>query len=430
MNPGEVKKLLTVVNGGGRFKDDDVLTAWLLLRELHDVAWRTMPTLWDRVMRFIHQPGKFDPAAPSPRVAGLLHRVPPPSHAAPPRRTDTPPPEAAMELDVQGGYLLFNNRPGSANPLTGVDFDYAYRVGRRSVFGYALGRILAPIDRDASTAFRRHYALLVVLPGRYREAVVEHDRAHPQRPFTPQIGPVYTIHRPRRDPSQVANMSRDDVIQTLLDNRIPPEWVDHAYGYGITFLNGHYGDGWIDSDLLQAVDNEHVARLRRYGEPQAIAAWDGWRSPTPEEVRSLHATMAEEELRSAERGNTQPRMGLNAPGWLLAGQTGRVEYLTRRPQRAAEEYLLSHSVDIPSYLELGGGQPATQASDGNPPAVPATSDDTPDANAAGDESMDAIVDVADSQPEPTPDVNMAAAELTREGENAADATPPRHSGAT
>ena len=123
-------------------------------------------------------------------------------------------------------------------------------------------------------------------------------------------------------------------------------------------------------------------------------------------------------------------MGLNAPGWLLAGQTGRVEYLTRRPQRAAEEYLLSHSVDIPSYLELGGGQPATQASDGNLPAVPATSDDTPDTNAAGDESMDAIVDVAASQPEPTPDVNMAAAELTREGENAANATPPRHSRAT
>ena len=162
---------------------------------------------------------------------------------------------------------------------------------------------------------------------------------------------------------------------------------------------------------------------------QAIAAWDGWRSPTPEEVRSLHATMAEEKLRSAERGNTQPHMGLNAPGWLLAGQTGRVEYLTRRPQRAAEEYLLSHSVEIPSYLGLGGGQPATQASDGNPPAVPATSDEMPDANVAGDESMDATVDIAASQPEPTPDVNMAAAELTREGENT-NATPPRHSGTT
>lgn len=139
MNPWEVKKLLTVVNGGKRFKDDDILAAWMLLRELYNVARRTMPTIWNRAMGFIHQPGKFDPNVPNPCVVGLLSRIPQLLYAAPPRRTDAPPPETAMDLDMQGEYLLFNNRPGSANPITGVDFDYAYQVGRRSVFGYALG---------------------------------------------------------------------------------------------------------------------------------------------------------------------------------------------------------------------------------------------------------------------------------------------------
>ena len=100
--------------------------------------------MWDNAMRFIHQPGKFDPEAPNSRIAGLLHRVPP------------PPPETAMELDMQGRYLLFNNRPGSANPVTEVDIDYAYRVDRRTVFRYALGWVLAPTDREALSAFRRH----------------------------------------------------------------------------------------------------------------------------------------------------------------------------------------------------------------------------------------------------------------------------------
>ena len=130
--------------------------------------------------------------------------------------------------------------------------------------------------------------------------------------------PVYTIHRPRRDHSQVANMSQDDILQTLLDNRVPPEWVDHAYSYGVTFLNGHYGDGWIDGDLMDSIDNERIARLRRYGEPRAIMAWGGWQHSTSEEVQALHATMVEEALRSrtATYGAECTWVAISGPEWI------------------------------------------------------------------------------------------------------------------
>ena len=195
----------------------------------------------------------------------------------------------------------------------------------------------------------------------------------------------------------------------------------------------HYGDGWIDGDLLDAVKNERIARLWRYGEPRVIVAWNGWRSPTSEEVWLLHATMAEEALRSAERGNVQPCMGLSASRWLLAGKTGLVEYLTQRPQLAAEAYLLTHSIEIPSYTELEAGMLATLTNDGNPPAGPTTSDETSAANAADGESMDATVDAtanrpAMTRPVATPDVQMDAGEPMRKASGTDGAVPLQHGG--
>ena len=116
MNPEEVKKLLTVANERGKqFEDDDVLTAWMLLRELYKVARRTVPTMRDNAMRFIYQPGKFNPETPNPRITGLLHQIPPLSHTTPPRRTDAPPLETAMELDMQGWYLLLKCQPSDGS---------------------------------------------------------------------------------------------------------------------------------------------------------------------------------------------------------------------------------------------------------------------------------------------------------------------------
>jgi hypothetical protein len=58
-----------------------------------------------------------------------------------------------MNLDAVGLHMLYYNRPGGINPIMGIAIDYAFRVGRRSVFGYALARLLSSVDREAMHAF-------------------------------------------------------------------------------------------------------------------------------------------------------------------------------------------------------------------------------------------------------------------------------------
>jgi hypothetical protein len=154
--------------------------------------------------------------------------------------------------------------------------DFSFRVGRWAVFGYTLSRLLSPIDREAQAIFRRQFAFLVALPQRYREAIVDHDRANPLSPFIPQRGPAFSTHQVQVDAQQVCNMSLQDIANYLLDNRIPPEWVDHAYAFGVRFIEVHYAGSVIQQDLLDMVDHERLARLHAYGAAAPIIAWDGW----------------------------------------------------------------------------------------------------------------------------------------------------------
>jgi hypothetical protein len=80
------------------------------------------------------------------------------------------------------------------------------------------------------------------------------------------------------------NLAQQDVINVLLDNCIPPEWIDHAYMYGINLIDAHYTGGTMSRALLEGVDHERLARLRAYGVPPPIEAWDGWRHPSTGDV--------------------------------------------------------------------------------------------------------------------------------------------------
>ena len=384
LEPQEVKKVRTVVNGGRRFTDRVRVEAWLLLRELYNIASRVLPEHRDAAMRFIMEPNKFTLEAPEffphnalRRADGPLDRMPPP------RAIVAPPLEEAMNLDDAGLHLLYHHRPGSTNPIMGLAIDYAFRVGRRSVFGHSLSRLLAPVEREAMHAFRRQFAMLVSLPRRYREAIVDHDRANPQTPFTPQGGPTFTISRARIEPSNAPNTSIQDVIHALLDNRIPPEWVDHSYAFGIIFMNAHYNGAPIHRELFDFIDNERIARIQRYGIPAAITAWGGWRNPGGDEVEVVHAHMHQDDARPPTRGrrdDPEPRRGFTAPNWLLIGQDGMVEYLTHRPQSAARDYAATHTIELPSYAELDTQPLAGPSSSGNPLSEPATSDVAMSAN--------------------------------------------------
>jgi hypothetical protein len=397
LNPQEVKQLRTLYRDNkGRFSERQRVEAYLLLKELYTVACRVLPEHRDRAMSFLLEPRGFDPIPPAffpTRALTWLRGLP---RSNPPRQGISPAASDLAAIDDVGLYLLNYHRPGSTNASSGVAFDYAFRVGRRSVFGHALARLLGPNDREILHAFRRQFVLVMAMPRRYREAIVEHDRARPQSPFVPQGGPTYTIYRPRLEPSQAPNLSMQDVLNVLLDNCIPPEWVDHAYAYGVLALNHLYSGAPLTRGLLDPADNERLVRLHIYGEPPAIAAWDGWRHPSHDEVQTLHDIMDQEDHRAQQRVSRDAPIrarGFEAPGWLLVGQSGVVEYLTHRPQGTASQYTVDHPVALPYFAELdtavGVNAPvnpdATMAPpSGNPLAGLATTDVDMAANADTD----------------------------------------------
>jgi len=96
----------------------------------------------------------------------------------------------------------------------------------------------------------------MALPRQYREATWEYNRLNPTRPFSAQIGPTFRLHRPRIDANRTPNLGMQDVIDVLLDNRIPPEWMDHAYTFGLAYLEAHHSGHPIHRALFDEIDNE------------------------------------------------------------------------------------------------------------------------------------------------------------------------------
>ncbi len=84
-------------------------------------------------------------------------------------------------------------------------------------------------------------------------------------------------------------MQLQDVIDILIDNRIPPEWVDHGYPYRLAYLN-HLITARFQHDDLRLIDNERIARLANFGTPAGILQWSGWRHPTREEIKHIHVS--------------------------------------------------------------------------------------------------------------------------------------------
>jgi hypothetical protein len=294
MDPNQVKRLRTLCRDTSRFSIREQVEAYLLLGELYAIANRVLPQHRDRSMQFLLEPNGFDVNPPIGFPVQALRNAPTLFRNIPRKPTQPPALSGVMNLDAVGLHMLYYNRPGGVNPIMGIAIDYVFRVGRRSVFGYALARLLSPADREAMHAFRRQLAFLMALPRRYREGIVEYNRAHPQSPFVAQTGPTYTLHRARLESSQAANINLQDAINVLVDNRVPPEWVDHAYPFGVITLNGTYTGSIIDRGLLDPLDSERLVRLHVYGEPAAIPEWDGWRNPTIHEVQELHDIMDQE----------------------------------------------------------------------------------------------------------------------------------------
>ena len=80
------------------------------------------------------------------------------------------------------------------------------------------------------------------------------------------------------------NLGIPDIINVLLNNHIPPHWIDHAYPYGLAFIDAHYVGSGLNQALFDDIDNEWLAHIRTHAAPPAIPEWDGWRYPSAQEV--------------------------------------------------------------------------------------------------------------------------------------------------
>jgi len=167
---------------------------------------------------------------------------------------------------------------------------------------------------------------------------------------TQQTGPTYSLRRPRLIPGSEANTTLQDVIDVLIDNRIPPAWVDHGYTYGLNFINFNIANPTY-RELLDTIDNECHARLRAYGTPPAIPEWDGWRYPSDQDITRLL------DILDGEKQTTEEDFR-NARGWAIVGTTGLFEYLDDRRRDEVQGFARSHPVHLPSFPELGDNNPS------------------------------------------------------------------------
>ncbi|KAG6892287.1 hypothetical protein C0992_001074, partial [Termitomyces sp. T32_za158] len=130
-------------------------------------------------------------------------------------------------------------------------------------------------------------------PGLYCEAIEAFNKVY-NEPFAPQYGPQLMITQVHVPDDKVRNFSDDDAIRVLLYNHIPVEWVDHAYTYGVVYLEQQFHHPTMSLDIFREVDDERLERLHLYGTPAAIPQWDGWRELTEEDHYRLMFKRAEE----------------------------------------------------------------------------------------------------------------------------------------
>ncbi|KAG6894414.1 hypothetical protein C0992_006222 [Termitomyces sp. T32_za158] len=94
--------------------------------------------------------------------------------------------------------------------------------------------------------------------------------------------------------NQVRNFSDNDAICILIHNCTPPDWVDHAYTYGVVYLEQQFHQPTMSLDIFQDINDKRLQHLSIYGTPPAIPNWDGWQEILEEDRYCLLFKRAEE----------------------------------------------------------------------------------------------------------------------------------------
>ncbi|KAG6860016.1 hypothetical protein C0995_000444 [Termitomyces sp. Mi166 len=95
---------------------------------------------------------------------------------------------------------------------------------------------------------------------------------------------------------QAHNFSDNNALHVLLHNHIPLDWVNHAYTYGMVYLEQQFHSLTMSLDIFREVDDECIKRLSRYSTPPTILHWDGWREMTEDDHYRLMFKRDEERL--------------------------------------------------------------------------------------------------------------------------------------
>ncbi|KAG6886972.1 hypothetical protein C0992_001385 [Termitomyces sp. T32_za158] len=110
--------------------------------------------------------------------------------------------------------------------------------------------------------------------GLYREAISDYNVATPLTLFTLMRWMDIQLRAPHFEAAAAINITNADVLRAMIANGIPPEWVDHAYTFGVVYLEMHFFEANASIDHYCDIDDEQHRQLDRYGEPPAIPQWD------------------------------------------------------------------------------------------------------------------------------------------------------------
>ena len=171
--------------------------------------------------------------------------------------------------------------------------DYAFCMFHPSVLGCLITKALGPPEATGQQAFQRLATCLFAQPGLYAKIVSRWDGEHPTTPFIPQAGDTITLTQMTPPPRSMANLTIEDVAHVLITNSIPVSWVDHAYVYGLHYLNQCYtGDDTKYLGLYNNIDNEQLVRITLHGIPPLLPDWDDWWAPSDSDITWIYMLMA------------------------------------------------------------------------------------------------------------------------------------------
>ncbi|KAG6895938.1 hypothetical protein C0995_012014, partial [Termitomyces sp. Mi166 len=206
-----------------------------------------------------------------------------------------PDPAHPFNLEQVAQYALIFGWPEMENTWQGIAFNYAFHMHWQTLFGFALCQALCTNSAAKSSVVRR-LALVMMQPRMYCEAVASYNAAFLEQPLVAQYESHLNILQVHVPNDQACNFSDNDALCVLLHNCIPLDWVDHAYTYGMVYLEQQFHNPTMSMDIFKDVDNERIERMSRYGTPPAILQWDGWREMTEDDHYHLMFKHAEERL--------------------------------------------------------------------------------------------------------------------------------------